>query len=370
MKERVKHVTVWMNDGHLIAPDIKLRHPEITHVIFDLVQEIKFMNVSGNRDYVEQSIDACNEFNVPYTLISAFSTVHNKTVIDFHDPRYRNMKYIEWPTYWIARTVLFMGEGNSLNSKNDLNLFNNSVCFNVDEYKYSYIFLNNISKDHRRLMIDMLAKHDVIHDGAISYRDILRHHDSTRPANDQVPDSVKEGLRYRYWEPKVLLLDQARDNSFNQDVLPPQYKESFFQLVSESEDYDFFISEKTAVPLLFNKPFLVVSCANYHANLQALGFKLFDELFDYSFDSISDIEKRYDTLAQEVRRVSLLPNKRDITELLKPKLIHNRKLALAYAFDNYPNGIREVMSLLESENHELATGSLNRLRNLYQNRIL
>ena len=105
------------------------------------------------------------------------------------------------------------------------------------------------------------------------------------------------------------------------------------QLVAESEEDLFMISEKTAVPLLLNKPFLIVSCKDFHKNLVNLGFKLYDEVFDYSFDKIEDPLTRIEQLVKNVHQLSNKTPEQlnQYTELLKPKLEYNRNLAIEYS---------------------------------------
>ena len=141
------------------------------------------------------------------------------------------------------------------------------------------------------------------------------------------------------------------------------------QLVAESENEIFFLSEKTAVPLLCNKPFLVVSSKDYHKNLQELGFLLYDELFDYSFDSIEHNYQRTEQLILQVKKFESYTNEQllDLTNQIEYKLKYNRDIAIKY--------IHEVMQqyrpyLRKLENQEIYTqlGFINMLDN-YADRL-
>ena len=108
------------------------------------------------------------------------------------------------------------------------------------------------------------------------------------------------------------------------------------QLVPESHETNFSLSEKTAMPLFFNKPFLVAGSMHYHKLLQDMGFKLYDELFDYSFDDISDIKVRYDLIAENIKKYS---NKsttelKELYDMVYEKCVHNKKVALRLATDS------------------------------------
>jgi lysine/ornithine N-monooxygenase len=67
-----------------------------------------------------------------------------------------------------------------------------------------------------------------------------------------------------------------------------------------------------------------------------MGFKLYDELFDYSFDDVSDIKVRYDLIAENIKKYS---NKsttelKELYNMVYEKCVHNKKVALRLATDS------------------------------------
>jgi hypothetical protein len=197
--------------------------------------------------------------------------------------------------------------------------------------------------------MDMLAKNDLIKHGALTWRDMCH-----AKVDDRYP--------YKYWKPKVLLLDQGLDVEFRQETMPIEFNNAFMQLVTESDDTDTFFSEKTATPMFLNKPFLVASNCGFHKDLKALGFELYDELFDYSFDSEVDMETRYDKLAQNLKQYVGLNSSqlKDYYNKVSDKIRHNRNLSIKYALEA-PKEIMDLHLLVEEKVQDYV-GPLNSIK--------
>jgi hypothetical protein len=179
--------------------------------------------------------------------------------------------------------------------------------------------MNKAPKVHRAIMMDMLAKHDIMDKGVVIWRELNQTH------------------QFEYWNQEIMLRDQTDNRKlFQQETLPLEYTLSFMQLVPESHETNFGLSEKTAMPLFFNKPFLVAGSMHYHKLLKDMGFRLYDELFDYSFDDVSDIKVRYDLIAENIKKYS---NKsttelKELYDMVYEKCVHNKKVALRLATDS------------------------------------
>ena len=102
------------------------------------------------------------------------------------------------------------------------------------------------------------------------------------------------------------------------DFLPVrEWLESEIDLVCESYQVKVFgWTEKTSKALLFCKPFLVIGCAGWYKIFKKLGFKLYDELFDYSFDEIESFKDRHQAIMTQIK--DILNMDRDV---LKKKLL-------------------------------------------------
>lgn len=315
--------SVWMdNPNYLDEID-----ETVDEVIVDNTVEIEYGQLQGDKQGLKKLIDKCVMYNIPVTVLTASSTYYQ--ILD--NDTISKINLIDDSTFWIAKHLQSMiaYDNRMVNDSLGYDIFNKNVglCTNT---KHLYITMNNLPKRHRCQMMDMLAKYNLIDRGAIAWRNA----DRATNSNSE-PQLFTSGYRYRYWQPKRMYLDIEDNNTsyVNQNVLPPHYKNSFMQLVAESEEDLFMISEKTAVPLLLNKPFLIVSCKDFHKNLVNLGFKLYDEVFDYSFDKIEDPLTRIEQLVKNVHQLSNKTPEQlnQYTELLKPKLEYNRNLAIEYS---------------------------------------
>lgn len=250
----------------------------ISKIIYNGATEFDSNTIHGSRERFNSLVEFAKIHNIEFDLITASAPDNTHIHLDPY------VKTHYWPTFWFSMLLTRL-----LVSPNYW--ANNSICLDVEDIrvserlpiKYPYISMNKAPKVHRAIMMDMLAKHNIIDNGIVIWRELNNNHE------------------FEYWDQQIMLRDQV-DGFKNQEVLPLEYALSFMQVVPETDDQAFTITEKTAMPLFFNKPFLVAGSVHYHKKLQDLGFKLYDELFDYSFDSEPDTKTRYDLIAQNVKR--------------------------------------------------------------------
>ena len=177
-----------------------------------------------------------------------------------------------WTTFWPTKTYY------------ELNKFGHIA--NNNKFTKAYVNLNNKPWYFRCEMLDALSQRNLISKGAISWNETNNDYD------------------FKYWKQQRLVIDPEYANTTEQyGSFPPPFLESFMSLVSESTMDTIFPTEKTYTPIYFKKPFLVWSVPNFHKALQDLGFELYDEIFDYSFDSISNNKKRLNELLDQVETV-------------------------------------------------------------------
>lgn len=102
--------------------------------------------------------------------------------------------------------------------------------------------------------------------------------------------------------------------SIEQMAIPWKYPLGIIDIVCETHLDYFFPTEKTIRPIIHRKPFLVVGCHNYHKDIEnEFGIKRFD-IFDYSFDEISNHQDRMDKYLDEINRIQ---NEYTIEEIIK-----------------------------------------------------
>jgi len=102
---------------------------------------------------------------------------------------------------------------------------------------------------------------------------------------------------------------------------PDWYDQSEYSVVLESfvTAPQMFITEKTFKPIAFQHPFLIVGCAGTLKYLQSLGFETWSNIWDESYDNISNWLQRSQAVVAEISREYSGRSK-----LTMDKLAHNR----------------------------------------------
>ena len=231
------------------------------------------------------------------------------------EPKSPSIRVHHWDTYFITHTT---------------DLWKPVLNYN-NTYTYHYVYMNNKAHEWRCHLMDLVSKRDLLKYGAVSW-----HKKDTYSEYD-----------WKYFKPIVLKLTDSFDSinitPNNIFAIPSEYNQSFAQLVSESNTNCIFMTEKTVIPLLVGKPFLVATAPGYHTFLQGLGFELYTEIFDYSFDNEQDQEKRFEMILDNFTKLCSLPLK-DLPEHYKKiedKLKYNQQHAMLLK-NNQPKIIQDL----------------------------
>lgn len=284
-------------------------------IIFHAHQEFEY-NVF---QHFEALVDYSDIHDVPfYVVISTSKFV--KPLHDAEATRYRNVVIQHWGTFLLTDTIFHRRH----------------IPESVPEpFRFPFISMNNKPHAHRCLMLDTLAKYSLIDRGAVSWRD------------EQYRSESHTAFRYpfKHWSPVTKMLTEA-DTAFNHLRLPSEYNQSFVQLVVESSPRVSIASEKTWMPIINKKLFVVFGAQHHHAMLQDYGFLLYDEIFDYSFDKEPDQETRAEIIVHDLIRIVNTPllEQHQIYNLMVPKLEYNYNLAMTLAKDRtqIPEIIQEL----------------------------
>ena len=351
----------WQNELDSMLKQLEENTSNVKHIIFDFLNEIRYIYYQ-NSDVYYKIIDLAYKHDIPVTILTPYN--RNATpLLDFTQPKFARINMIHWEAFWFTRTFKIWSNRAQYNLTKNLDIERIDFGRELNDFIYPYITLNNISKTHRCLVMDLLAKHNLIDVGAIAWRDINRACDNIRHTfPENVTDSVYLGYRYEYWTPKRMILDIGITDKFDQETLPVEFNQSFMQLVTESDSECVFFSEKTATPILLNKPFLVAANTGHHNALKQLGFVEYDELFDYSFDSEPNIKIRYEGLIENIRKYVGM-DKQELKRLYDTtfdKLVYNKKHAM-YLINNPPTDVTNMLNYLKQENISDYSGPLNML---------
>lgn len=266
-------------------------------------------------------VKAANENNLKiYAIVgcdNSFNHYPEETIVP------NQIEIIYWPEVFFRESLEQFLHPFHLNKRNITSY--KDVLLNIDkvDFQYHFIYLNGKGHCHRRQLIDHVAKHDLLKYSAYSWHGYAF----------TLPEHM---YKFNWYDGKIVTLDEQFITQKDQGHFPKEYYNSFFQLVSETTDRAIFITEKTVAPLLLGKPFLVSGAIGTNDYLRKLGFQLYDELFDYSFDTIEDNATRYDAMCETIKNVTNIP----LNELqqhhvkIKDKILYNRKRAVDLAFND------------------------------------
>ncbi len=208
------------------------------------------------------------------------------------------------------------------------------------DYKYHFISMNHRAHHHRMEMMDLLAKHKLLDHNAVSWHNWER-----------------SFYEYKYWIPEIRVLSDNFAASKEQAVMPLEYYHSFAQLVVESTTETFIVTDKTAAPLIVGKPFLVASSPFFHRHLKTMGFELYDEIFDYSFDDVFDRTVRYDMIAENLANLCKVPHHqlKDLAKKIRDKVEYNKQVfeKIVLDFTRFPEPIKFAHEIYENEGIEI-----------------
>jgi hypothetical protein len=257
---------------------------------------------------------------------------YSDTNFGYHDPE-NNLFVHLWPTFWITQTLNLTFRQNL-----DYYFFTEQIELKKTTIVYPFITMNNVGKYNRCLLIDLLSKNNLIDIGAVSWHNF----------------SIDASYNWRWTTPEqsVRVLSDSerylRNKHLNQFIPPTEFSQSFMSLISETVDRTIFLTEKTATPLLFKQPFLVQGAVGFHRYLESLGFKLYDEIFDYTFDQIDDIEQRTQLLLDNILRIRD-KNLLELYQIIKPKLDYNqqRVFEIAKNSDFVPMVVKSISNIKE-----------------------
>lgn len=245
-----------------------------------------------------------------YFLVKRFLDYHNvslKTVVGVPidkgvNPRYRYSdlpNLIEWPTFFSNFILKY-------NLEHQIYPYQHNI-----EINKHFISLNSRAHPWRCMFIDYMYKYGLFEKGYVSWHNI---------------ENWNYSYNFKWWKPEIINFDDnwINNESGIKDIFrpPEQFKDSLFSVISESSLDTIFVTEKTYLPIYHKRPFIIFGAPGIHRYLASLGFKLFDEIIDYSFDSVENDERRCNLFMNQVARIC----KHDIQRLknkLKLKIDHN-----------------------------------------------
>tara|TARA_B100001063_G_C16713412_1_gene529327 strand:- start:58 stop:1137 length:1080 start_codon:yes stop_codon:yes gene_type:complete len=113
----------------------------------------------------------------------------------------------------------------------------------------------------------------------------------------------------------------------SQIICKPIMESSWISVIAEtiSNNDCFFVTEKTAKPLMAGRPFIILSGMHTLRHLRSLGFKTFSPVIDESYDEISDQDQRIKAAFESFAKLSTQDSSQMYAKLM-PILEHNQEI--------------------------------------------
>ena len=215
---------------------------------------------------------------------------------------------------------------------------------NSEKKKFFLSYNKNTTKPFRVQLLLWLMKTGIIDD---SYVSILIKNDNfdrnrLRSDKDELYDLI---AWFKQFEQKGFnVLDWDYPNHQN-DVFSSlryttksHYSDTLFNIITETtcDNNSLNLTEKSFKGIANCHPYLVIGDVNTHKHIKDLGFELYEDLIDYSFDSIDDSEIRLNSALKEVKRIYNIGGN-GILEWYKKnidKIEHNKIKFFEYKFSD------------------------------------
>lgn len=233
-----------------------------------------------------------------------------------------------------------------------------------------FVCYNNRPCNYRTKMVDNLAKHDLLKDGVTTYK---------RGVVDQ--DALSD-FKYYNVEDGPSLIDEEEfelhktiehdgiTHTFEAYDFPRQYHTGLIDIVTESriDEGEYQMTEKTNRPIAALKPFLILGAAGCHQWLKdTRGIEMYDEIFDYAFDSNWNLDARVEAICENVKRIrNEDPIK--IMAKVKDKVEHNLHTYIKLIENmeySFPPSIKNLITLNDYCRLDIKCGNEHGLQDLF-----
>jgi hypothetical protein len=343
-KDYVGYFKFHHNNDKCLIIDREINHHDLTlRPIIDLILDKKPESVlySYQTEATVEWLSRCYTEYDDFTIHPEFFELENillqnncnfYLVLGCHYPELykpfensiKNFKILYWPTYLISHT--YDGLKDLYLSPRGLDgpmtVENLSI---KDSFNKLYLNLNNKSRYHRCLMMDELYFNNLFDFGINSWNQKK----DECGLNDIL---INEDLffDFKHWTEKYMNVDGYRIKEYGfKDEYTDMITEPncFMSLVGESSMYIPFVTEKTYRPILLKHPFLCYGAKNQNKEITKYGFELYDEIFDYDFDSKNHISDRIKGIIDNLNNLKN-ENYYDLYKKIEPKLNYNKNHAL------------------------------------------
>lgn len=321
----VYYVDVWGFDHSDYALIVEyVQRKKIHKIVFLMPCEYNFNPFFADKQSFEIFVGFLKYYNVELKCIVGSNTSEE---FGYRYELKDKEQLVPWET-WFAHQVISHALTHNINP----------YGIGVTPHKH-FTSLNGRAHKHRVMFLDYMYHMDLFKNGYVSYHNF--------------ENRIIDDYEFKWWTPVPMKFDktyEARTDGLVDILTPPkQFKDSVFSVICESTTQVQFITEKTYVPIYHRRPFLIYGHPHANAYMKSLGFEIFDELIDYSFDSIEDDELRCQAFMIQVKKLTDI-DRQELKNLLKYKIHHNWNHMLSIV-ENRKTKKRMIKHLQANTNH-------------------
>ena len=192
-----------------------------------------------------------------------------------------------------------------------IGLLSTDEYINAEKKKFFLSYNKNTTKPFRVQLLLWLMKTGMIDDSYVSI--LIKNGNFDRNGLRSDKDELYDLIAwFNQFERKGFnVLDWDYPNHKN-DVFSSlkyttksHYADTIFNIITETtcDTNSLNLTEKSFKGIANCHPYLVIGDVNTHKHIKDLGFELYEDLIDYSFDSIDDSENRLNSALKEVKRI-------------------------------------------------------------------
>lgn len=296
-------------DSNKIFEEIKSRSPDVVN--FFALEEYAFFPRVWDRDHTLYQ-DFFFENNIRANFFFGVANLDDYPQY-FNNPEKNCYVYLD-PLFFFRRSFRSYSQ----------NIYNNIY---PNRFRYKIMCLLYQLRLHRCMLLDELSNRNLIEHNAITWHQKIYYY--------QVPGFYT----FKHWTPCILKLN-SEPKAFkksNQWNVPLEWHETFLHVISETLVDIIYITEKTVAPLLGGKLFISYAAKGFYQELKKLGFQLYDEIIDYSFDDIDNHEDRLNALMDQIEKIIQLNDYEKVYKDLNEKLRYNQQHAIKLALSPAPD---------------------------------
>ena len=195
------------------------------------------------------------------------------------------------------------------------------IAYPTERKFFADVLLGN-SKPHRLMFFELMKENNMLDKNIINLFNVYRS-DFLDTVQNDVQKMIDNNPNTDYPNTTLLL----KGKFISQHISAPIMENSWISVVGETiDDNDiFFVTEKTAKPLMAGRPFIMLGGLHYLKHLRNLGFKTFAPVIDESYDEVVDYSQRVKSAFHSFQKLSEQDPKETLSKLA-PVLEHNRNI--------------------------------------------